>query len=88
MTTARLQSRINAQLLADASAILAEQGIRISSAITMFFTEVKKKRGMPFWPSEVPNAKLIEALKEDPREMETFDNVEDMFAALDKPIDE
>ncbi len=69
MPSSRLQQRIDSTLRKEAEAILATQGIKPSQAILLFYTEVKRSRGLPFKPSpvspeEIPNAKLRRDLRE------------------------
>ena len=64
MSYGRLQQRINPKLQKEAEGILFAQGIKPSQAIIMFYTEIKRKRGLPFCPSPVPNQALEKDLKE------------------------
>ncbi len=60
---ARISSRINADLKSQGDAILSALGIKPSQAITMFYTQVVKQRGLPF-EVKMPNDKTIRALQE------------------------
>ncbi len=69
MPSARLQQRIDPMLRKDAEMILQTQGIKPSQAILLFYTEVKRRGGLPFTPtpvqpSEIPNAKLRRDLQD------------------------
>lgn len=64
MAYGRLQIRIDPKLQREVESIFNAQGIKTSTAITLFYKEVKRKRGFPFLPSPVPNKELAKALKE------------------------
>ena len=69
MASTRVQHRIDPVLRREAEAILRTQGIKPSQAIILFYTEVKRSKGLPFLPSrvtraEIPNARLQKAIKE------------------------
>ena len=69
MSSGRIQQRIDPLLKRDAERILQAQGIRPSQAIFLFYTEVKRFRGLPFRPTpvsraEIPNARVMKGLQE------------------------
>lgn len=64
MPTTRIQHRIDSKLKKEAEEIFEEQGIKPAQAITIFYTEVKRTRGLPFLPSKVPNKELAKALRD------------------------
>ncbi|MBI5414791.1 type II toxin-antitoxin system RelB/DinJ family antitoxin [Candidatus Peregrinibacteria bacterium] len=86
MGTGRLQHRIDPVLQQRAEEILLEQGIKPSQAITIFYTEVTRKRGFPFLPSEVPNDELKKDLREarKGKGIKKFKNKKVFFDALKK----
>jgi DNA-damage-inducible protein J len=60
---ARISSRINADLKREADAILAEIGMKPSQAITLFYTQIVRQRGIPL-SLKVPNVALEDAMRE------------------------
>ena len=51
---ARVSTRIDAELKKQAEAILAEIGMKPSQAITLFYTQIVKQRGIPL-SLKIPN---------------------------------
>ena len=89
MTATRLQQRIDLTLKREAEAILETQGIRPSQAIILFYTEVKRSRGLPFKPSpvsprEIPNARLQRDLREARRGkgLQSFKSKKELLGSL------
>ncbi|MDP2691744.1 MAG: type II toxin-antitoxin system RelB/DinJ family antitoxin [bacterium] len=91
MASGRIQTRIDPNLQEEAETYLEAQGIKPTWAITMFYIEVKKRKGFPFLPSPaecsgIPNNELAKDLRE--AEMgigvKTYKNTEEFFDALDK----
>ena len=84
MATGKIQQRIDPKLQKEAETILKLQGIKPSQAIIMFYSEVRRKRGFPFTPSEIPNEELAVDLREAESGLgiEEYDNEEDMFKSL------
>ncbi len=86
MFSTRIQHRIDAHLKMEAEAILEEQGIKPSQAITIFYTEIKRTGGFPFLPSKVPNEKLARDLLEAEKGIgiNTYKNKKELFDSLKK----
>lgn len=80
--TTRLQHRIDSALKEDAEAILQQQGFKPSQAITLFYTEIKRRGGLPFTPSRVLEREL-ETIK-DKKGIKSYKNKRDFFDQLDK----
>lgn len=74
--TQTIRARVKPELKRDAEAVLRKLGLTSSEAITLFLTQVKLNKGLPF-PVRVPNAETRRAIKEvrARRNIETFDNV-------------
>ena len=83
---ARISSRIDASLKNEADSILAHLGIKPSQAITMFYTQIVRQRGIPF-ELKLPNAETVQALNEDLSDQPAFDSVEALMADLDSSED-
>jgi len=74
--TETIRARIEPKLKRDAEAVLKKIGLTSSEAITLFLTQVKLTKGLPF-PLRVPNKETKRALEEarDGKNLETFDSV-------------
>ena len=84
---ARISSRINAQLKQQGDSILAEIGVKPSQAITMFYKQIVRQRGLPF-ETRIPNDQTIEAMQElkNPetrKNLKRFSSVEELTSDLD-----
>jgi DNA-damage-inducible protein J len=60
---ARVSSRIDANLKQQADSILAEIGMKPSQAITLFYTQIVRQRGLPL-DLKIPNEELEAAMRE------------------------
>jgi len=83
--TATVRARVEPSLKADVEKLLHRLGVTTTEAITMFYSQIRLRQGLPF-PVEVPNAitrKTFEATDrgEDPN---TYGSLDEMFEALDK----
>jgi addiction module RelB/DinJ family antitoxin len=52
--TEQIRLRINSALVEEASAVCQEIGITPTAAVSMFFSQMVKLRGLPFRPSDFP----------------------------------
>jgi addiction module RelB/DinJ family antitoxin len=52
--TEQIRLRIESQLAAEADAVCREIGITPTAAVSMFFAQMVKLRGLPFRPSDFP----------------------------------
>jgi addiction module RelB/DinJ family antitoxin len=52
--TEQIRLRINSQLAEEADVVCREIGITPTAAVSMFFAQMVKLRGLPFRPSDVP----------------------------------
>jgi len=52
--TEQIRLRIDGQLAAEAGEVCREIGITPTAAVSMFFTQMVKLRGLPFRPSDFP----------------------------------
>jgi len=52
--TEQIRLRIDGQLAAEASEVCREIGITPTAAVSMFFAQMVKLRGLPFRPSDFP----------------------------------
>ena len=78
---AKISSRIDAELKKQGDSILAELGINSSQAITLFYKQIVRQRGLPF-AIRMPNDETIEALNEDLSEKQRFSSIEALMDDL------
>ncbi|MBV8751628.1 MAG: type II toxin-antitoxin system RelB/DinJ family antitoxin [Hyphomicrobiales bacterium] len=81
--TETIRARVEPRLKRDAEAILKRIGLTPSEAITLFLTQVKLRKGLPF-PVRVPNAETRRAIREaqERKNLETFENVSDWVKSV------
>jgi DNA-damage-inducible protein J len=74
--TATVRARVEPELKRGAEAVLKKIGLTSSEAITLFLTQVKLRKGLPF-PLRTPNEATRRALKEvrSRTNIESFDSV-------------
>jgi DNA-damage-inducible protein J len=74
--TETIRARVEPGLKRDAEAVLKKIGLTPSEAITLFLTQVKLTKGLPF-SVRMPNAETKRALREarEGRGLETFETV-------------
>lgn len=63
MKTATLTARMDAKLKKDAGRTLKRLGLSHSSAISLFYSAVQARKGIPF-PVEIPNATTRKAVRD------------------------
>jgi DNA-damage-inducible protein J len=74
--TETIRARVDPGLKRDAEAVLKKIGLTSSEAITLFLTQVKLTKGLPF-PVRVPNEETKRAINEARarKNLETFGSV-------------
>jgi DNA-damage-inducible protein J len=74
--TDTIRARVEPRLKRDAEAVLKKIGLTSSEAITLFLTQVKLTKGLPF-PVRVPNQETKRALTEARarKNLESFESV-------------
>lgn len=78
---ARISSRIDSKLKAAGDAILAELGVKPSQAISMFYAQIVRQRGLPL-ELKLPNEETVQALKEDVTNNPNYRDIDEAFADL------
>jgi DNA-damage-inducible protein J len=75
--SATVRARVEPELKRGAEAVLKKMGLTSSEAITLFFTQIKLTKSLPF-PVRLPNEETARAIKEARarKNVETFDSVE------------
>ena len=76
--TQTIRARVKPALKRDAEAVLRKLGLTSSEAITLFLTQIKLNKGLPF-PVRVPNAATRRAIT-DTRARKNVETFEDMSA--------
>ena len=74
--TETIRARVKPELKRDAEAVLKKIGLTSSEAITLFLTQVKLNKGLPF-PVRIPNKATRRAINEARarKNLETFESV-------------
>ena len=83
--TATIRARVEPGLKDDVEKLLHRLGLTTTEAITMFYSQIRLRQGLPF-PVEVPNATTRKTFEATDRgeDLNTFDSLDKMFEALDK----
>ena len=82
--TAVITTRIEPADKQEAENILAQLGLNMSQAISMYIKQLIMRRGLPF-SVNIPNQETMEAIQEslEPDKLPGFDNLGDLFADLE-----
>ncbi len=82
--TATVRARIEPHLKDEAERIFQELGLSTTQAITLFFRQVKLRRGLPF-DIVVPNRTTLDTLEDTDagRNLVVCEDADDMFKKLD-----
>ena len=82
--TTTVQARIDPLLKQDAEKVLAQIGLNSTTAITMFYSQIKLRQGLPF-DARIPNKETREAMSEarDGKKLKKYDSAKEMFEDLD-----
>ena len=83
--TTTVRARIEPNLKSDVEKLLGRLGVTTTEAITMFFSQIRLRRGLPF-PVEVPNEITQRTFEATDRgeDIHTHGSLDEMFKALDK----
>ena len=83
--TTTVRARIEPSLKSDVEKLLARLGVTTTEAITMFFSQIRLRQGLPF-PVEVPNEITQRTFEATDRgeDIHTYGSLDEMFEALDK----
>ena len=83
--TATIRARVEPDLKADVEKLLRQLGISTTDAITMFYSQIRLHRGLPF-PVEIPNGATLNTFiaTDKGEDLNSYDNIDEMFVALDK----
>lgn len=77
-----VRARINEEIKAEASVVLASIGLTVSDAFRLLLTRVAREKALPFDPL-IPNEETIAAMRE-AREgkLKSFDSIDALMADL------
>ena len=83
--TTTVRARIEPNLKSDVEELLGRLGVTTTEAITMFFSQIRLRQGLPF-PVEVPNETTQRVFEATDRGegLHTHGSLDAMFKALDK----
>jgi DNA-damage-inducible protein J len=83
--TATVRARVEPSLKADVEKLLHRLGVTTTEAITMFYSQIRLRQGLPF-SVEVPNPITRKTFDATDRgeDLNTYNSLDDMFEALDK----
>lgn len=82
--TTTVQARIDPILKQDAEKVLAQIGLNSTTAINMFYSQIKLRQGLPF-EARIPNAETREAMDEahSGKKIKKYASANEMFEDLD-----
>ena len=83
--TATIRARVEPGLKDDVEKLLHRLGVTTTEAITMFYSQIRLRQGLPF-PVEVPSTTTRKTFEATDRgaDLNAFDSLDEMFEALDK----
>ena len=83
--TTTVRARIEPGLKSDVEGVLSRLGVSTTDAITMFFSQIRLRRGFPF-PVEIPNEVTRRTFEATDRGegLHEHDSIDAMFKALEK----
>lgn len=84
--TETVRARIEPELKKSVEKILKKLGMSTTDAITIFFRQITLHRGLPF-SVNIPNKDTLETFAKTDRgeELNTYDNIDELFDSLDLP---
>lgn len=81
--TEMIRARVTPDLKAEAEAIFKKLGLSTTEAITLFLSQVKLYKGLPF-PVRIPNKTTLETLRKTNKgkELNTYESLDDFFKKM------
>lgn len=82
--TAIIRARTEPKIKADAERVFRKLGMTSTEAITLFYTQVGLRKGLPF-PVEIPNAATRRTFEKSDRgeDIRTFKSTDELFEDLE-----
>ncbi len=83
--TATVRARVEPRLKAEVDRLLDNLGLTTTEAITIFYKQIRLRRGLPF-PVEIPNADTRQTFEATDRGegLNAYGDLDEMFEALDR----
>lgn len=83
--SAYVSVRIRPEVKTETEKILQSLGVTPTEAITMFYSQINLRRGLPF-PVEIPNKVSKQAIQDAVNGvgMQTVNNIDDLMKAMDE----
>ena len=83
--TVTVRARMTPDLKSEVEALLEKLGLTTTDAITMFFSQIRLRKGIPF-SIEVPNKITCQTFEATDRgeNLHSHQNLDEMFKALEK----
>jgi DNA-damage-inducible protein J len=83
--TATVRARVEPRLKAEVDRLLDHLGLTTTEAITIFYNQIRLRRGLPF-PVEIPNAATRQTFEATDRGegLNAYEDLDEMFEALDR----
>ncbi|MXZ98109.1 MAG: type II toxin-antitoxin system RelB/DinJ family antitoxin [Acidimicrobiaceae bacterium] len=81
--TETIRARVEPELKQQAEGVLRELGLSATEAITLFYTQVAMRRGLPF-DVKIPNADTVQAMRqaESGERLIEYDDLDELKARL------
>lgn len=81
--SAIIRARIEPELKVEAETIFNELGLSITEAITLFYRQIKLRRGLPF-EVRIPNRTTLQTFKDtdEGKNLIESENADDLFSKL------
>jgi DNA-damage-inducible protein J len=81
--TAMITARIEPSLKADAEKVLNKLGISTTDAISLFLTQVRLRKGLPF-DVRIPNKTTLKAMRdaEEGKDLHSYDSLDEFFKKM------
>ena len=83
--TSTVRARIEPELKEEVESLFHKLGLTTTEAISIFYNQVKLKKGLPF-PVVIPSNETVQVFKDTDagKELNTYKNLSEMFESLDK----
>lgn len=83
--TATVRARVESSLKADVEKLFRQLGITTTQAVTMFYSQIRLRRGFPF-PVEIPNegTRNTFSTTDKGEELNSYTSLDAMFKSLNK----
>lgn len=80
--SAVVKARMEPKLKEQGEEILSTLGLNPTTAITLFYTQIVRQRGLPL-ELKIPNEETVAALGEDVSQTKSYESADELFADLE-----